>query len=323
MGHTGLLWLFISYGYLLFKASNLISEGSELLLLVPSLAGLVGGVVLPLLGAVPDGAIMLFSGLGDKEKVQETLSVGVGALAGSTIMLLTIPFGMCVLAGRVDIGPSNKDGRLITKYNAKPKLTPGRSLGLSGVAITDEIRHSAFIMILTTIPYYLIQVPAFFIHGSHDEIASGESMYALFAFIICLIGFILYLRIHVQASKADEEKFHRMEKIKDLLASGAMSLSGALSDVVDTFDHRSQSRDMEYQAIQSDEASPKTIEYLTGVLKLPFQKYDKDKSEGLQKNEMATFLRDFKGMFILNNLTNITNILSYINNYSLHGLTSK
>lgn len=33
----------------------MIGEGSELLLLVPSMAGLVGGVVLPLLGAVPDG----------------------------------------------------------------------------------------------------------------------------------------------------------------------------------------------------------------------------------------------------------------------------
>jgi hypothetical protein len=49
------LWLFFSYGYALYYASNLIGEGSELLLLVPSMAGLVGGVVLPLLGAVPDG----------------------------------------------------------------------------------------------------------------------------------------------------------------------------------------------------------------------------------------------------------------------------
>lgn len=55
VGFTGLVWLFLSYGYALFYAANLIGEGSELLLLVPSMAGLVGGVVLPLLGAVPDG----------------------------------------------------------------------------------------------------------------------------------------------------------------------------------------------------------------------------------------------------------------------------
>ena len=55
VGLTGLLWLFLSYGYALYFAANMIGEGSELLLLVPSMAGLVGGVVLPLLGAVPDG----------------------------------------------------------------------------------------------------------------------------------------------------------------------------------------------------------------------------------------------------------------------------
>lgn len=64
MGVTGLLWLVLSYGYVLYYASTLISGGSDLLLLVPSLAGLVGGVVLPLLGAVPDGAIMVNSIVG-------------------------------------------------------------------------------------------------------------------------------------------------------------------------------------------------------------------------------------------------------------------
>ena len=65
----------------------MISDGSELLLLIPSVAGLVGSVVLPVLGAVPDGAIVLFSGIGPD--AQEQLTIGIGALAGSTIMLLT------------------------------------------------------------------------------------------------------------------------------------------------------------------------------------------------------------------------------------------
>ena len=64
-GMVQCLSLLVAYGYILFNASNMLSEGSELLLLVPSLAGLVGSIVLPILGAVPDGAIMLFSGLGD------------------------------------------------------------------------------------------------------------------------------------------------------------------------------------------------------------------------------------------------------------------
>jgi hypothetical protein len=49
-GFIQLLFLLIAYGYILFVASNFISDGSELLLLVPSVAGLVGSCVLPVLG---------------------------------------------------------------------------------------------------------------------------------------------------------------------------------------------------------------------------------------------------------------------------------
>ena len=82
-GHNGdvqVMFLGLVYGFILFTASGWIAEGSELLLLIPSIAGFVGTVVLPFLGAVPDGAIVLFSGIGPD--AQEELSVGVGALAG-------------------------------------------------------------------------------------------------------------------------------------------------------------------------------------------------------------------------------------------------
>lgn len=71
------------------QASNLISDGSELLLLVPALAGVVGSVVLPVLGAVPDGAIVLFSGMGDD--AQNQLTVGVGALGKLKLRLARPP----------------------------------------------------------------------------------------------------------------------------------------------------------------------------------------------------------------------------------------
>jgi len=45
--------------------------------------------------------IVLFSGMGPN--AQEQLNVGVGALAGSTVMLITIPWVLSVYAGRVDI----------------------------------------------------------------------------------------------------------------------------------------------------------------------------------------------------------------------------
>ena len=57
-GLVQVLSLTTVYAYLLFVATNMLSDGSELLLLVPSMAGIVGSVVLPLVAAVPDGAIL-------------------------------------------------------------------------------------------------------------------------------------------------------------------------------------------------------------------------------------------------------------------------
>ena len=52
------------YGFILFKAAVLIGEGSEKLLLIYG-PGIVGGLLIPILGAIPDGAIVLVSGLGN------------------------------------------------------------------------------------------------------------------------------------------------------------------------------------------------------------------------------------------------------------------
>ena len=52
-----LVFLFFVYAFILCKGANLISDGSELLLLVPKWSGLIGSIVLPFLGAVPDSAI--------------------------------------------------------------------------------------------------------------------------------------------------------------------------------------------------------------------------------------------------------------------------
>lgn len=294
VGNTGLLWLFGSYGYVLFRASGLISEGSELLLLVPSLAGLVGGVVLPLLGAVPDGAIMLFSGIGSIETAQETLSVGVGALAGSTIMLLTIPWGLSVFAGRVDLVPDS-DGKAIANYRGVPKLTPGGSITskTTGVSVTKEVKHGAYIMILTTIPYFLIQIPASFLQvRDPDHIAAGEKMWALLALLICLGGFVGYLWLHVKESRADEQKLRRIEVMKTMLMSGSLSLGGVFHDLVKT--ESTTTLDGQYQSIEDGSGGPppKVFEYLKSVLSASFHKYDKSKDSTLSKSEVAIFFRD-------------------------------
>mmetsp|Transcript_766 Transcript_766/g.1243 ORF Transcript_766/g.1243 Transcript_766/m.1243 type:complete len:559 (+) Transcript_766:125-1801(+) len=300
VGTSGLIWLFLSYGYVLYYASNLISEGSDLLLLVPSMAGLVGGVVLPLLGAVPDGAIMLFSGIGDIETAQETLSVGVGALAGSTIMLLTVPWGLSVYGGRVDVDPSNGT----PCYNKSPKLSnKGLSradLTSTGVSITEAVSHGAKIMVLTTIPYFLIQIPALFIHGPSEEVAKGEKYWALAGLIVCLIGFVSYLYLQLRLSRAGEDKGKRVAVVKKLLQQGQVSLTGALSaDVLakeQEFAMAARDSRAGYGAVKGDNnlyPDESVKAYLKDVLREAFVKYDENGNGNLDAKEVQTFLRDF------------------------------
>lgn len=302
VGNSGLLWLFGTYGYVLFRASGLISEGSELLLLVPSLAGLVGGVVLPLLGAVPDGAIMLFSGIGNIETAQETLSVGVGALAGSTIMLLTVPWGLSVLAGKVDLVP-DASGNPIANYKGHPKLDPESGIysSTAGVTVTKEIKHAAYVMMLTTIPYFFIQVPCSYLENENsDSIARGEKMWALLAFAMCISGFIYYILMHVKKSREEEQKVRRMEVMKNMLKSGKLSLAGVFHDLIKIGSTRKFSTtNTQYESIEdgSGEPSPLIMEHLKSVLSLTFQKYDVDGSSSLSRSEVDIFFKDLHGKF--------------------------
>mmetsp|Transcript_43007 Transcript_43007/g.104008 ORF Transcript_43007/g.104008 Transcript_43007/m.104008 type:complete len:557 (+) Transcript_43007:128-1798(+) len=301
VGLTGLVWLFASYGYALYFAANMIGEGSELLLLVPSMAGLVGGVVLPLLGAVPDGAIILFSGLGSIEVAQESLSVGIGALAGSTIMLLTVPWSLSVFAGRVDL----RKGKPM--YTKKPKLTEGldfkEELTQTGVAVTKEIRHGGVIMALTTIPYFLIQVPASFLHGPAEEVAKGEHWYALAAFLVCLVGLIVYMRIQLKFSDEGQDKDKRVAICKRALQDGKLSLKGALQAnikgmqantvVGDTTDGEYSSLTQASDHGQYQPPPAEIAEILKEILLDPFKAYDKDGNNQLEKSEIKVFFHDF------------------------------
>ena len=284
-------------------ASNLISEGSDLLLLVPSLAGLVGGLVLPLLGAVPDGAIMLFSGLGDVEEAQETLSVGVGALAGSTIMLLTVPWALSVYYGRVDFDEKTS----MPNYKKSPKLTyegACSDLSRTGVALTPEVNHGAKTMMMTTIPYFLIQVPAFFLSGDRQTVAHGEKYWSLAGFVVCVVFFVYYMYTQLEMSNEGADKLKRMTLTKQALKEGSLSLSGALADQVSTLEKGRGSSAAIGIALESDRLlssseqpfsgpSPEVAEYLKSILGEVFKTYDDDSSESLTLNEFRTFLNDF------------------------------
>jgi hypothetical protein len=203
VNNSALLFLTIVYGVILYQSSNLISSGSELLLLVPSMASLVGSIVLPILGAVPDGVMTLFSGMGPREEAQDEVSIGVGVLAGSTVMLLTFPWFIAVLAGRV---PLDKNGEAV--YNKKQRESRTKPLGLfdSGVSFEDDIKQNAIMMLGTTLIYLVIQVPAFLTESAEppalqhsksevDGEAAAERLPALLGLFLSGRIFLLFVQM--------------------------------------------------------------------------------------------------------------------------------
>ena len=156
------LFLNIVYGVGLLQAAQLISDGSELLLEILS-PGLVGGLLLPVLGAVPDAAVIVASGLGaSKEAAQEQVSVGMGTLAGSTVMLLTIAWGGSLWVGRCDLDAFT--GKAIPKTLSHG---PYASLSMTGVTTDEDTRLNAKVMMVSCLLFLIVQVPALF--GDADD----------------------------------------------------------------------------------------------------------------------------------------------------------
>ncbi|KAI8006098.1 Sodium/calcium exchanger NCL [Camellia lanceoleosa] len=176
----GNLFLIIVYGYLMFFAAMNLSNGSELLLAILG-PGIVGGLLLPILGALPDAMLILVSGLsGTTETAQSQVSVGMGLLAGSTVMLLTVIWGTCVVVGKCDLQDSiAKDG----------EDTKGFSLTGSGVSTDIWTSYAAMIMAVSVIPFLVVQIPQLMNSTSAKRLAV---LIALVVSFLLLISYCVY-----------------------------------------------------------------------------------------------------------------------------------
>ncbi|CAI9787723.1 unnamed protein product [Fraxinus pennsylvanica] len=176
----GNVFLIIVYGYLMFLAATYLSNGSELLLEILG-PGIVGGLLLPMLGALPDAMLILVSGLsGSTETAQSQVSVGMGLLAGSTVMLLTLVWGTCIVVGKCD---------LLNNVAIDLQDTKGFNLTGSGVSTDIWTSYAGIIMALSVIPFVVVQISSI-LHSY-----SGRHLTVLIALILSvslLISYCLY-----------------------------------------------------------------------------------------------------------------------------------
>lgn len=234
-------FLMAVYGYILFTASNIISDGSEMLLCIYG-PGIVGGLLIPILGAVPDGAIILVSGLGGgtDEEIQQQLSVGVGTLAGSTVMLLTIPWALGLWYGRRDRDPETGEAAVYTdsKGRVRPKLTKF-SWTDNVITTSESVPVFAKMMMVSSLSYLIIQTPAFF-YKKDKKASSEEEPFALAGFIVTSLAFVAYSLYQLFDARQEDHVLQKQRqaeraKWKESLA-GRFSHVTAFSRVFASFD---------------------------------------------------------------------------------------
>lgn len=208
VGFWGQLFMLLAYGYILFVSANVIGDGSDILMEFYG-AGVVGGLVIPILGAVPDGMMILMSGMGggSKAEIQEELSIGIGTLAGSTIMLLTAPLAIGIWVNRRVANPetgkadkewqvreiTTKDGKSKKKAMLVAKKPTKFSWSDCATALPDAPTKS-IIMMAVSLTLLVIQIPATIfnlVNPGGDE-AMEESIFALIGMIIAAALFFWY-----------------------------------------------------------------------------------------------------------------------------------
>jgi Ca2+/Na+ antiporter len=199
--------------------AKVISDGSETMLeLFPAWGTVIGALLLPILGAVPDAAIILVSGaLGTLESAKINVAVGVGTLAGSTIMLLTIAWFGSMTVGRCDL---NEFGEAIDGVCTRFSFVH------QGISVDTDTPTNARVMLATSLLYLIIQIPAFiYLNGpDSDPAEKTEHPVALAGFIICalaLLGYCVYQvlvpRLARRRTEAAQQRLN--DKIRQLHAA--------------------------------------------------------------------------------------------------------
>ncbi len=214
---VGNLILILIYGAILGIAAKMISDGAEMLLDLNLPPAIVGGVVLPVMGAVPDSVMILFSGIGDPKEAQQQISVGMGTLAGSTILLLTIAWGVSLIVGRTDIVRDRYTGRTMCSDVCSPGFDPLKQ----GVQVSRQVMFVAIGMIISVVPLVIVQASDWYFGPTLVKVRQPTYVRkaALATMIIALVGFVAYLAYQVYESMNDDDakvnvlKRHRRQKM--------------------------------------------------------------------------------------------------------------
>lgn len=146
-------------------------------------------------------------------------------------------------------------------------------------------------MMITSISYLVLQVPALFMSDdSNKEVATGEKKFAAVGFFLCIAMFIGYLILQFRQSQADQHdvvEMKRQNNTINLIIKGQLSLRGALYYEIMVHELNGS----EYEAVDGelvwDRLQKPVKDRVSKILKHFYREFDVDKSNSLDKEELG------------------------------------
>ncbi|KAL0442690.1 UNVERIFIED_CONTAM: Sodium/calcium exchanger NCL [Sesamum latifolium] len=157
----GYIFQIVVYQYLLIIGGKLITKGSKTIFNIKG-TGVYGASVFRILTVLPKMVMVIVSGiLKSKENARVKVSFGVGVYAGSTVFNLTFLWGMCVIFSRKELFAKSATATGPSVSNclvAREKLAVLKD---TGATIDKKTCYTAGIMLVSLIPYIIVQLTDF------------------------------------------------------------------------------------------------------------------------------------------------------------------
>uniref|UniRef100_A0A164UXR3 EF-hand domain-containing protein n=1 Tax=Daucus carota subsp. sativus TaxID=79200 RepID=A0A164UXR3_DAUCS len=193
LGH---LFLIAVYEFILFHGeSYLLSGGSRIFEILGT--GFFGASGFPVIAQLPESLILLVTGLfSSDEGAQENVLTGVGMVAGSTILNLTLLWAACLLFGRqVFVQEADANSGNESSAETEKKRTPTIWTGY-GVGSDEETSFTAKVMLASLLPLIILVLPKIFDVPYNSREYNIDILVTLFALVVTLVAYFIYQFSH-------------------------------------------------------------------------------------------------------------------------------
>ncbi|XP_055828009.1 sodium/calcium exchanger NCL1-like isoform X2 [Solanum dulcamara] len=203
----GFIFLIAIYQYLLIVGEKMVSNGSKTLFNILG-TGIFGATLFQILKAFPRIILVIASGVfSSKEKAQNQVSTGVSTNVGATVFNLTIMWGICVI-----FGAKERHEKSTLQPEESSILNSLQILKNNGVTIDKKTNYTAGIMLLSLIPFALMQlVNAFNTYFGRRIV--------IFATLVISVTFLLSYFIYQLLDPWIQERSLEYSKYENLLAA--------------------------------------------------------------------------------------------------------